>query len=59
MNQAEDIFNDTIDQIVMRLKKARNDWEGDIGNNDKFEELHQAQMEYKKVVVRVQSAFQS
>jgi len=39
-----------IDEVVAKRKKARSEWIVDSGNHQKFIKLHEAHMEYKKLV---------
>lgn len=44
-----------IDEVVEKRKKARAEWIVDSGNHLKFLKLHEAHMEYKKLVEQVLS----
>ena len=43
-------YDAKIDEVVAKRKKARSEWIVDPGNQQKFLKLHEAHMEYKKLV---------
>jgi hypothetical protein len=44
------LLDTKIDEVVEKRKKARSEWIVDSGNHEKFLKLHEAHMEYKKLV---------
>lgn len=50
MNKIDNSLDETLIYLVSKREKARSDWFSDISNNEKFQVLHEAQMEYKTVV---------
>ena len=50
MNEVDNSLDEMISNLVSKREKARSDWFSDISNNEKFQVLHEAQMEYKTAV---------
>ena len=50
MHKMIDSLDETIDSVVAKREKALSDWVRDLSNSEKFQVLHEAQMEYKTVV---------
>ncbi len=50
MNKIDNSLDETIISLVSKREKARSDWFSDVSNNEKFQVLHEAQMEYKTAV---------
>lgn len=50
MHKVIDSLDETIDSVVAKREKALSDWVRDLSNSEKFQVLHEAQMEYKTVV---------
>ena len=50
MYEMSDRLDETIDSVVAKREKALSEWVNDLSNSEKFQMLHEAQMEYKSVV---------
>ena len=50
MHKVIDSLDETIDSVVAKREKALSDWVSDLSNSEKFQVLHEAQMEFKTVV---------
>jgi len=50
MNKIDNSLDETIINLVSKREKARSDWFSDVSNNEKFQVLHEVQMEYKTAV---------
>jgi hypothetical protein len=50
MNKIDNSLDETLINLVSKREKARSDWFSDISNNEKFQVLHEVQMEYKTAV---------
>ena len=50
MQKINSSLDETIDSVVSKREKALSEWIRDLSNNEKFQVLHEAQMEYKTVV---------
>jgi hypothetical protein len=50
MHKIVDSLDETIDNVVAKRDKAWSEWVSDLFNSEKFQVLHEAQMEYKTVV---------
>ena len=50
MNKIDNSLDETLINLVSKREKARSDWFSDVSNNEKFQVLHEAQMEYKTAV---------
>jgi len=50
MNNRDSSLDEMIVNLVSKREKAKSDWINDVSNNQKFQMLHEAQMEYKTAV---------
>ena len=50
MNNRDTNLDEMIVDLASKREKAKSDWFNDVSNNQKFQMLHEAQMEYKTAV---------
>lgn len=50
MQKINSSLDETIDSVVSKREKALSAWVSDLSNNEKFQVLHEAQMEYNTVI---------